>query len=200
MPLLLQKMVSSECFFYVSELFSLSGTTLRAGIAVTNSSDCGCDWDVFVLPSVSTALGVCPSQERHGCGEVPETENENDAVCPKCGDEAAAVDEDATNKREKNANEGAAAAAAKKILEESDEVTNEDVEISETRNDQKDKKRYNESLKSSEVSSTYLALNHRRRACLFQKLKGIANVFRIRGNETEEQRQNTLNQDEEKQW
>ena len=55
-----------------------------------------------------------------------ETENENDAVCPECDDEAAAVDEDATNKQEKNANEGAA--AAKKILEENDEVTNEDVE------------------------------------------------------------------------
>ena len=56
-----------------------------------------------------------------------ETENENDAVCPKRDDEAAAVDEDATNKQGKNANEGAA--AAKKILEENDEVTNEDVEI-----------------------------------------------------------------------
>ena len=56
-----------------------------------------------------------------------ETEIENDAVRPKCDDEAVAVDEDATKKQEKNANEGAA--AAKKILEESDEVTNEDVEI-----------------------------------------------------------------------
>ena len=43
-----------------------------------------------------------------------ETANENDAVCPKCDDEAAVVDEDATNKQEKNANDGAAAAAATK--------------------------------------------------------------------------------------
>ena len=52
---------------------------------------------------------------------------ENDAVCPKCDEEVAAVDEDATSRQEKNANEGPA--AAKKIIEENDEVTNENVEI-----------------------------------------------------------------------
>ena len=50
----------------------------------------------------------------------------NEAVCPKCDDEAAAVDEDATNKQEKIAND---TAAAKKILEENDEATSDDVEI-----------------------------------------------------------------------
>ena len=55
------------------------------------------------------------------------TANENDAVCPKCDGESAAVDENATNKQEKNANEGAA--AAKKKPEENDEVTSENVEI-----------------------------------------------------------------------
>ena len=77
-----------------------------------------------------------------------------------------------------------------------------------TRKDQKGKKRYNESLKSSVASRTYLALNQRKRVCSSQKLKmtkatqshrGIANVFGdfysklFAGGETEEELQNTFN-------
>ena len=56
-----------------------------------------------------------------------EIAKENDAVCPKCDEEATIVDWDAASKREKKANDRAA--AAKKILEENDEVTSEDEQI-----------------------------------------------------------------------
>ena len=107
--------------------------------------------------------------------KLAESEIENDEVCPKCDDEGAAVDEDATNKQENNANEGVA--AAKKILEENDEFTNEGEkqhlkEVSKQLTKCiRDKKRYNEFLKSSEVSRTYPALNQRRRECLFPESK-----------------------------
>ena len=42
--------------------------------------------------------------------KVAENEIESDADCLKCDGEAAAVDEDATNKQEKNKNDGAAEA------------------------------------------------------------------------------------------
>ena len=56
-----------------------------------------------------------------------DNEIENDAVRPKCDEEAAAGDEDAASKQEWNANDRAA--AAKKMHEENDEVTSEDVKI-----------------------------------------------------------------------
>ena len=122
-----------------------------------------------------------------------ETEIESDAVHPKCDGEAAAVDEDAANKQEQKANDG----AARKILEENDEVTNEYVEIRrlieerrntargdkqhlkevskqirETRKGKKDKKRFKEYSKNPKESRTYPALNQRGRECLFQNDKG----------------------------
>ena len=112
-------------------------------------------------------------------------------VCPKCDDEAAAVDEDVTNKQEKNAHD---VAAAKKILEEI-----EDVEIrrlierrrntargerrhlkevsKQIRKCIKDKKiskrqeKIQRILKEFRVPRTYPASNQRRRECLFPKLK-----------------------------
>ena len=65
-----------------------------------------------------------------------ELSKENDAVCPRCDEEATVVDWDAASKREKKAKDRTA--AAKKILEENDEVTSEDVQsrriIEESRN------------------------------------------------------------------
>ena len=111
--------------------------------------------------------------------------------------EAAAVDEDATKKQEKNANDGAA--AAKEILEEDVEVTNEDVEIrrliEERRNTARgykqhlkeaskqirkctrDKKRSKRQEKIQRILEEFrgikniFAFYQRRRECLFQKFK-----------------------------
>ena len=91
--------------------------------------------------------------------------NENEAVRPKCDDEAAAVDEDASSKQEKKANDRRETQHLREVSKQIRKC------IRDKKRSKKGKKRHNESLKSSEASRTYPAFNNRKGECSSQKLR-----------------------------
>ena len=80
------------------------------------------DMDADKLIDNETTRGAARPRSDMDVEKSVENKNEYDAVRSKCYDEAEAVDEDAQNKQEKKKHKGAA--AAKKTLEDNDEVSN----------------------------------------------------------------------------
>ena len=105
-----------------------------------------------------------------------ETENENDAVCPKCDDEATAVDEDATNNQEQNANEGAA--AAKKHTRRKDEITNPNVEIRKLIEDRRNTARGEKQHLKEVTKQIRKCIRYKKRSKRQNKIKRILEEFR----------------------